>query len=80
MHYNTVNFGNAIRKIRKKLKLTQKDVATITGINENTLRRLENGKVLPKQETLDLLRLPINKIFLRFFYRVEWTVLAYTQI
>ncbi len=68
MHYNTVNFGNAIRKIRKKLKLTQKDVATITGINENTMRRLENGKVLPKQETLDLLSIAykqdISQIFL----------------
>lgn len=55
MYYNTDNFGDAIRSIRQSLKLTQKDVIDQTGINENTLRRLENGKTLPKQETLDLL-------------------------
>lgn len=68
MYYNTDSFGNAIRSIRQNLKLTQKDVIEQTGINENTLRRLENGKVLPKQETLDLLSVvykqDVSQVFL----------------
>ena len=50
------------------MNLTQKEVCDLTGINENTMRRIENGKVLPKQETLDLLssvyKLDVSQVFL----------------
>jgi len=50
-----IRFGEALRNIRKQLKLTQKDVYFQLGINEDTLRKIENGKVIPKYETIELL-------------------------
>lgn len=68
MYYNTIIFGKSILDIRKKLKLTQSDICELTGINVNTIRRLENGKVYPKPETLDLLSVvykqDISQVFL----------------
>lgn len=55
MYYNLNLFGQELRRFRKRMNKTQKDISDATGINENTLRRIENGRVLPKQETLDLL-------------------------
>lgn len=55
MYYNLNLFGQELRRFRKRLNKTQKDISDVTGINQNTLRRIENGRVLPKQETLDLL-------------------------
>lgn len=70
MYYDTTQFGNTIKNIRQQLKLTQKEVIELTGISENTIRRLENGIGLPKQETLDLLsvvyRQDISQVFLNF--------------
>lgn len=42
------------------LNLTQCDVSKLTGISVEALRKIENGKVVPKFETLDLLS-PILK-------------------
>lgn len=49
------DFGITIRKIRKKCGLSQFKVKNKTGINEDTLRKLENGLVIPKYETLEIL-------------------------
>lgn len=61
-------FGEALQKIRKDLYLTQKDVSHLSGINPETIRRIENGKVIPKFETLELLsaiyKQDINSLFL----------------
>ena len=46
--------------ILTSLKLTQHDVSNLTGVSVETLRRIENGRVIPKHETLDLLS-PILK-------------------
>ncbi|BEP29729.1 helix-turn-helix domain-containing protein [Helicovermis profundi] len=53
--YNLEYFGDNLRKIRKNNRLTQKQVKNISGINEETLRRIENGLVIPKYETLKIL-------------------------
>ncbi|MCD5415348.1 MAG: helix-turn-helix domain-containing protein [Clostridiales bacterium] len=53
--YNLVEFGNELRLIRSMNGLTQTKVREITGINEDTLRKIENGLVIPKYETLELL-------------------------
>ena len=43
-----ISFGKALRKIRKDLNLTQNDVSLLSGINSETIRRIENGKVVPR--------------------------------
>lgn len=45
----------ALRRLRLSLKLTQHKVSIVSGLNEDTLRRIENGKVIPKFETLEIL-------------------------
>lgn len=55
MFYNLEAFGNRLKEIRKSLKISQNYISCITGIDEKTIRRIENGKVLPKLDTLDIL-------------------------
>ena len=69
-YYDLEAFGKELRYIRKSLKLTQKDIANRAFINIDTLRRIENGKVMPKQETLDLmsiiLKRDLNEVLLKY--------------
>lgn len=60
MYYNLKGFGEALKEIRHTLHLTQKDISLKVSINLETLRKIENGLVLPKQETLDLLSSALN--------------------
>ncbi len=53
--YKLVEFGKKLRLIRKNVGLTQTAINKLTGLSEETLRRLENGKVIPKYETLETL-------------------------
>lgn len=41
--------GEKIREIRKKKKLTQKDLANKAGINKNSIARYERGEVSPTE-------------------------------
>ncbi|QNO13480.1 helix-turn-helix transcriptional regulator [Alkalicella caledoniensis] len=61
MSYNLAGFGANITDLRKNLKLTQKNISETSGIHVDTLRKIEKGKVIPTQETLDLLSLVLNK-------------------
>lgn len=69
-YYDLQSFGEELKNIRKSLNLTQKDVAEQISINIDTLRKIENGKVIPKQETLDLLSVvfkkDLNEILLKY--------------
>lgn len=73
MYIKLADFGNYIRKIRTELNFTQEDVSLLTGINTETLRRIEGGKVIPKFETLEYLstvyKVDLNEIFLQ--YRID---------
>jgi transcriptional regulator with XRE-family HTH domain len=53
--YDLNEFGKSLRALRKNNRMTQKDVSAYVGINEDTLRRIENGYVIPKYETLEIL-------------------------
>ena len=53
--YDLSNFGIELRSIRQKNGYTQNYVKELTGVNEDTLRRIENGTVIPKYETLEIL-------------------------
>lgn len=48
MYYNLKGFGEALKEIRHTLHLTQKDISLKVSINLETLRKIENGLVLPK--------------------------------
>lgn len=71
MDYDLKNFGSCLRYIRRAKDMTQKSIAEKALLNQETLRKIENGLVIPKQETLDLLSGALNvdmqKIFL--YYR-----------
>ena len=53
--YNMDNFGNYMKNIRKQLKYSQEKVATTTKLSTETLRKIENGYVVPRYDTLERL-------------------------
>ncbi len=53
--YDLEEFGKFLRLQRTNCKLSQKDVNTICDVSQETLRRIENGLVVPKFTTLELL-------------------------
>ncbi len=57
LYYNLELFGEKLKQIRKALSIGQKEIHQITGIEERTIRRIENAKVLPKLDTLEILSL-----------------------
>ncbi|MGV8155256.1 MAG: helix-turn-helix domain-containing protein [Alkaliphilus sp.] len=73
MSFHLDLFGSEISRIRKALNLTQKRASFLSGVHEDTLRKIEHGKVVPTHTTLNLLSVlyckDINSIFLS--YRLE---------
>jgi transcriptional regulator with XRE-family HTH domain len=65
--YNSHAYGDILKELRENLKLSQTDVSKITRISADALRRIENGYVTPKIETLVRLSL-IYKINLIQLY------------
>lgn len=61
MNSSILEFGDMIKKHRYKLNMNQKMVSILSGVSINTLREIENGRVIPKIETLNYLS-PIYKI------------------
>lgn len=55
--YDLTGFAKKLRTIRKSLGYSQTDVSFHTGINSDTLRRLENGLSIPRYDTLEVLSL-----------------------
>lgn len=53
--YNLEPFGQELKRLRQLNGLTQTDVQTLSGVNPDTLRRMENGYTIPKYETLEIL-------------------------
>lgn len=45
--------GNRIKEIRKRKKLTQKEVAQRCGMADSAIRKYESGTITPKFETMD---------------------------
>lgn len=60
--YDLKSFGLALKRIRKQLSFTQNMVTEKTQISRDTLRRIENGSVVPRFETLERLSV---------FYKVD---------
>ncbi len=53
--YDMSALGTYLKNLRKSLNLTQKEVSKKGMINIDTLRRIENGYVMPKYETIETL-------------------------
>jgi len=53
--YNVDIFAEKLKSYRKELQFSQSQVSKQTGVSVNALRLLENGKVIPKLETLSIL-------------------------
>lgn len=51
--YDLIPFGQRLRSIRKNLGYSQKEVSILSGINVDTLRKLESGQSIPRFDTLE---------------------------
>lgn len=59
--YNLHLFGEQVRFLRKKRKASQSIISEKTGINIETLRKIENGKVIPRLDTLEALSIVLKE-------------------
>jgi len=55
--YDLKAFSTRLKEIRKSLGFTQENVVTGTGLSGETLRKLENGMVVPRYDTIEMLSL-----------------------
>lgn len=80
-------FGQVLKEIRESFNYTQQEVTLllgsngdIPGLSTETLRRIENGMVIPKFETLELLssvyKQDLNALFLNTEYMI---ILLFTK-
>lgn len=87
----TESFGDTLRRIRKSLNLTQKDVESQVSISAETLRRIENDINIPSISTIeelsemykiDVLNVYIksksNNILTNFYYDLDSLVINYS--
>ncbi|MBF4692875.1 helix-turn-helix domain-containing protein [Fusibacter ferrireducens] len=74
--YNLIDFGNRLKEIRKNQGISQAQVRDIVGLNEDTLRKIEHGNVLPRYDTLELMSLVYKEDLLKLLqsYRVNQTL------
>ncbi len=54
------NLAENIRRFRKEKKLTQFEFAELCGVNENTMRSIEQSNVWPKIDTLEKIILTLD--------------------
>lgn len=79
--YDTKRFGEYIKNIRKKLHLSQEKVAKSTKLSTETLRKIENGLVVPRYDTLEYLSRAYKIDVLDAFknYRTSELLLSFYQ-
>lgn len=53
--YELNSFSEQLKHLRKNLGFTIQDVAHATGINQSTIKQLENGKCIPRIDTIQIL-------------------------
>lgn len=74
--YDLTSFSKKLKAIRKSLGYSQTEVYEKTGINSDTLRRLENGLSIPRFDTLEVLSqfYKENLIILLDSYKISSTL------
>lgn len=55
------------RSARGLLDITQRDLALASGVDEQTIRRFENGEQQPRQGTLEKIRDALERRGIEFF-------------
>ena len=62
-----MNIGQAIKRVRTHLNISQKDLATICSLSQNSLSQIECGVKMPKEYTLEkicsVFQLPVALIY-----------------
>ncbi|MDA3845353.1 MAG: helix-turn-helix transcriptional regulator [Vallitaleaceae bacterium] len=53
--YDMKAFGHELKELRSKCNLSQKTVSLMSKVSEDTLRRIENGYVVPRYDTIVIL-------------------------
>lgn len=74
--YDMSSLGTYLKNIRNGMNFTQSEVADLANINIETLRRIENGKVTPKYETIEILSIVYREDLMSVFsmYRSSKTL------
>lgn len=57
---NMINLSEMIKKVRKKTKLTQSELAKLTGVHLQTLSRYERGELIPSADFITKLSKLLN--------------------
>ena len=55
-----MNIGNAIKTLRKRKKITQKQLAELSGISTNALCSIETGQSYPSMTTINKICSSLN--------------------
>ena len=50
--YDTKKFGEKLKELRRSLGFSQAEVSRETSINIDTIRKIENGFCIPRNDTL----------------------------
>ncbi len=76
--YDMKKYGAELRKIRKYLGLNQSDVRRLSGLNEDTLTNIENGLVIPRYDTVEILShvYKFDLMNLLFYFKNEYDILS----
>lgn len=68
-YYNLKEFGQCVRHLRE-IRYRQFDIQNLSGIHPDTMRKIENGLVIPKLETLeelsDILGIDLVKLLISY--------------
>ncbi|MCR5813288.1 MAG: helix-turn-helix domain-containing protein [Desulfovibrio sp.] len=68
--------GQNISEQRKKMGISQKDLAKLLGITQDALSRIEKGKMAPKMTRLEdfahIFKCPVSFLFLTDFEKVHF--------
>lgn len=77
MHYDLTGFGTAAKKFRIEKGIKIIDLKELCNINRDTIRKIENGMVIPKIETLDRLSYVYKQDMYMLFSKYRLTVDVY---
>lgn len=81
--YDMTAFGAYLKNLRKNMRFTQDEIIKRTNVSIDTLRRIEQGKVVPKYETIESLSIvykeDLTSIF-RMFSRSRSLFCLYQKI
>ena len=64
-------FGQELRELRKRKGMTQEELAELTGLSDNTIGYIENGKQKPTIETLYLFAMIFDMKTSEFFNALD---------